>query len=92
MLVDVFSVLKQDEIRCLIESNENPKFKFVKMLRKYEMQFECDDDNACEVVKKLIYSQPWGRVIVFRVLIHGQFFEGGKVYEDDPIKLMMKRK
>jgi len=94
MLVDVFSALKRDEIRQVLEENEEPAFHFVKMLRPMEMQFECDGDEAsdpCRVVKRLIRKQPWGGVIAWRVLIHGQFFDGGKIYADDPVKLQMEK-
>ena len=72
---------------------KDPRFTFVKMLRPEEMQFECADDlkDPCRIVKNIMYSHPYGRIIFFRVLIHGQFFENGKVYEDDPIKLEAKR-
>ena len=40
MLVNVNSALKRDEIRKLLEANENPKYVYVKNLSPMEMQFE----------------------------------------------------
>ena len=36
--------------------------------------------RVLSITKKLIRSLKYGNVIMFRVLIDGQFFEGGKVY------------
>ena len=67
MLVNVNSALKRDEIRKLLEANENPKYVYVKNLSPMEMQFEATykegtDGNPADYAKKLIKSQPWGGV------------------------------
>ncbi|MEE1333583.1 MAG: hypothetical protein U0K47_03215 [Erysipelotrichaceae bacterium] len=74
MLVNVNSALKRDEIRKLLEANENPKYVYVKNLSPMEMQFEATykegtDGNPADYAKKLIKSQPWGGVLMIRVLI-----------------------
>ncbi len=48
------------------------------------MQFEATykegtDGNPADYAKKLIKSQPWGGVLMIRVLINGQKFTGGKI-------------
>ena len=83
-LVNVNSALKRPEIQKLLEEQENPKYKFVKMKAPMEMQFECEDatgeiKDLAGYTKKLITSQPWGGVLYLRVLIEGQAFTGGKV-------------
>ena len=84
MLVNVNSALKRDEIRKVLEANENPKYVYVKNLNPMEMQFEVTyaegtDGDPASYAKKLIKSQPWGSVLMVRVLIDGQKFTGGKV-------------
>ena len=84
MLVNVNSALKRDEIRKLLEANENPKFVYVKNKTPMEMQFEVTyaegtDGDPVSCVKKLVKAQPWGSVLMMRVLIEGQNFSGGKV-------------
>lgn len=84
MLVNVNSALKRDEIRKVLEANENPKYVYVKNLNPMEMQFEVTyaegtDGDPVSCTKKLIKSQPWGSVLMVRVLIDGQKFTGGKV-------------
>ncbi len=84
MLVNVNSALKRDEIRALLEASENPKFTYVKNTSPMEMQFEVTyaegtEGDPVSFVKKTIKSQPWGSVLMVRVLIDGQKFTGGKV-------------
>lgn len=84
MLVNVNSALKRDEIRKLLEANENPKYVYVKNLSPMEMQFEATykegtDGNPADYAKKLVKAQPWGGVLMIRCLINGQKFTGGKV-------------
>ena len=84
MLVNISSPMKRDEIKKILEANENPKYEFVKMLNAMEMQFEATyaegtDGNPADYAKKLIKQQPWGAVLMVRALIDGQKFTGGKV-------------
>lgn len=84
MLVNVNSALKRPEIRKLLEENADPKFVYVKNLSPMEMQFEAtyadgSEGDAASYAKKLIKSQPWGSVLMVRILIDGQKFTGGKV-------------
>ena len=83
-LVNLSSPMKRDEIKALLEANENPKYTFVKMLSPMEMQFEATyadgtDGNPADFAKKLIKQQPWGGVLMIRALIDGQKFTGGKI-------------
>ncbi len=84
MLVNVSSPMKRDEIRKLLEESENPKFVYVKNINAMEMQFEVTyaegtEGDPVSYVKKTIKAQPWGGVLMVRVLIDGQKFTGGKV-------------
>ena len=81
--VNVNSALKRDDIRAVLESQECPKYTFVKMTGPMEMQFEVEDDGThgdlANYTKGLIKKQPWGAVLMLRVLIEGQAFTGGKM-------------
>lgn len=83
MLVNVNSALKRNEIRKLLEENADPKYVYVKNLNPMEMQFEAtwadgSDKDAAAYAKKLIKGQPWGSVLMVRVLVDGQKFTGDK--------------
>ena len=47
------------------------------------MQFEVEDDGShgdlANYTKSLVKKQPWGSVLMLRVLIEGQAFTGGKM-------------
>ena len=86
MLVNISSPMKRDEIKAILEANEDPKFTFVKMKTPMEMQFEVTYADGVEegkdpagLAKKLIKAQPWGGVLMVRALIEGQAFTGGAV-------------
>ena len=84
MLVNISSPMKRDEIRAMLEANENPKYVFVKMLNPMEMQFEVTyaegtEGDPAAYAKKLIKQEPWGAVLMVRALIDGQKFTGGKI-------------
>ena len=84
VVINVTSPLLRKEIRETLLSCEDPKYRYVKHNSKIEMQFEADTDDAqkaLRVAKKRIRSLKFGKVIMFRVLIDGQFFENGKVYK-----------
>ncbi|MDY4809973.1 MAG: hypothetical protein SO205_07855 [Bulleidia sp.] len=78
--VNVNSALKRDDIRKVLESQECPKYTFVKMLGPMEMQFEVEDDGThgdlANYTKSLIKKQPWGAALFMRVLNDGQAFTG----------------
>lgn len=82
-LVNVSSALKKDEIKELLLAQESPKYAFVKMKTPIEMQFEVEDDGShgdlASYTKSLVKKQPWGSVLMLRVLIEGQAFTGGKM-------------
>lgn len=82
-LVNISSALKRDDIRKLLEGQESPKYKFVKMKSAMEMQFDVEDDGShgdpASYTKKLIQQQPWGKALYFRVLNEGQAFTGQHV-------------
>ena len=44
--VNVNSALKRDDIRKVLESQECPKYTFVKMLGPVEMQFDVEEDGT----------------------------------------------
>lgn len=81
--VNVNSALKRDDIRAVLESQESPKYTFVKMTGPMEMQFEVEDDGThgdlANYTKGLIKKQPWGAALFMRVLIDGQAFTGQKI-------------
>ncbi len=82
-LINVSSALKRDEIKELLLAQESPKYEFVKMKTAIEMQFEVTDDGShgdlANYTKSLVKKQPWGAVLMLRVLVEGQAFTGGKV-------------
>ena len=82
-LVNVSSALKKDEIKELLLAQESLKYTFVKMKTPIEMQFEVEDDGShgdlASYTKSLVKKQPWGAVLMLRVLIEGQAFTGGKM-------------
>lgn len=82
-LVNVSSALKKDEIKELLLKQESPKYEFVKMKTPIEMQFEVTDDGShgdlANYTKSLIKKEPWGAVLMLRVLNEGQAFTGGKI-------------
>jgi hypothetical protein len=82
-LVNVSSALKRDEIKELLLAQESPKYEFVKMNGPIEMQFDVTDDGShgdlANYTKSLIKKQPWGAVLMMRVLNDGQAFTGGKM-------------
>ena len=84
-VINVTSPLLREEIKKKLLENETPKYRFVKNNSPIEMQFEVETDlepkRVLSITKKLIRSLKYGNVIMFRVLIDGQFFEGGKVYK-----------
>ena len=81
--VNVNCALKRDDIRKVLESQETPKYKFVKMIGPMEMQFEVEDDGShgdlANYTKNLIKKQPWGAALFMRVLNDGQAFTGQKM-------------
>ena len=83
-VINVTSPQLRDEIKKKLLENESPKYRYIKNNSPIEMQFEVEDGfepkRVLSITKKLIRSLKYGNVIMFRVLIDGQFFEGGKVY------------
>ncbi|MCR5795532.1 MAG: hypothetical protein K6G61_09370 [Solobacterium sp.] len=83
VLINVTSPLLRNEIRETLLACDDPKYRYVRNIGKIEMQFEADTDDASKAVrmaKKRIRSLRFGKVIMFRVLIDGQFYENGKIY------------
>jgi DNA-binding phage protein len=83
-LVNVSTALKRDEIKKILESQESPKYTYVKMKTAIEMQFDVQDDaqgshgDLANYTKKIIKEQPWGAALMLRVLNEGQAFTGQK--------------
>ncbi len=81
-LVNVSSALKRDEIKEILLAQTSPKYTFVKMKTPIEMQFDVEDDGThgdlASYTKSLIKKQPWGAVLMLRVLNEGQAFTGQK--------------
>lgn len=84
VVINVTSPLLRDEIKETLLACEDPKYRYVKNNSRIEMQFEVDTDDSAKALrtaKKRIRSLRFGKVIMFRVLIDGQFFENGPVYK-----------
>ncbi|MBR2810997.1 MAG: hypothetical protein IKD69_06415 [Solobacterium sp.] len=82
--INVTSPQLRQEIKETLLACKDPKFTFVKNTGQIEMQFEADTDDgnkAVRVAKKRIRALRYGKIIMYRVLIDGQFFENGKVYK-----------
>ena len=96
-LINIACPLKQDEIRKVLESQTSPVYRYVQRLAPVETQFEVECDDTIDVIrntKKMIRSLPDGKVLFFRVLYDGQFFEDGPIYDPDSAeyKALHKRK
>jgi hypothetical protein len=84
VLINVTSPLLRNEIRETLVACEEPKYRYVRNIGKIEMQFEADTDDsskALRTAKERIRSLKFGKIIMFRVLIDGQFYENGKIYK-----------
>lgn len=86
MKINFFSALRKDDIKKVLEANEDPKYVYLKDIKPNEMQFEVTYADGVEAgkdpagyAKKLIQKQPWGLALYMRVLIDGQAFTGAKV-------------
>lgn len=82
--INVSAPIRRKEIRRRLEAEESMKYTYLGMHGPIEMQFsvdtEMDGNQVVRLTKRFIRSIPYGKVIMFRVLVDGQFFENGKVY------------
>lgn len=83
--INVSAPILRDRIRKRLESETSMKYTYLGMIGSIEMQFavdtEMDGNQVVRLTKRMIYTMPFGNVIVFRVLVDGQFFENGPVYK-----------
>lgn len=84
--VAVFNEMFRKEVDKTLRSTQSPKYTFVKMVAKFEMQYKVEDDgshgNIAHYTKKLIKNMKYGNIMVYRVLFNGQFFDDGVIHED----------
>ena len=73
MIINVFSPMKQEKIKEVLEANEKPKYVLVGELytpmMKYEVTNAEDVTDVANYTKQLIQAQPWGRVLFIRVTV-----------------------
>ncbi len=94
-MINVAAPLLQKEIKEKLLSSKTPVYRYIRNLSRIEMQFEADSDESPEKVirmtKKLIRTIKYGNIIMYRVLVDGQFFEGGQVYSPDDKEYLATR-
>lgn len=83
--INVSAPILRKQIRQRLESDSTLKYTYLGMIGSIEMQFAVDTDmdgnDVVRAAKKLIHTMPFGNIIVFRVLVDGQFFENGPIYK-----------
>ncbi|HCK89233.1 MAG TPA: hypothetical protein DHW39_10615 [Erysipelotrichaceae bacterium] len=93
--INVTAPVLTEQIRKRLLESKSPEYIFVKNLSRIQMQFEVDTEEDGEVIvrktKRLIRSMKYGNIIMFRVLIDGQFFENGKVYTPEDREYLATR-
>lgn len=74
------------DIFQMLENEKEPHYRFIKWINPIEAQFEVTDDGShgdlVHYTKHLIHQSKYGNVIMFRVLINGQVFDGGPILKD----------
>ncbi len=82
--INVAAPIMREQIRKRLESEESMQYTYLGMQGPIEMQFsvdtELDGNEVVRKTKRMIRSIPYGNIIMFRVLVDGQFFENGRVY------------
>ena len=82
--LNISAPILRDSIRDHLEESEEAKYTYLGMIGPIEMQFSVNLDNARQAIsttKRIIRNIPYGNIIMFRVLLDGQFFENGPVYK-----------
>ena len=87
--INVSAPILRDQIRERLEKETSMKYTYLGMIGSIEMQFsvdtEMDGNQVVRLTKRMIRSIPYGDIIMYRVLVDGQFFENGPIYhEGDP--------
>ena len=75
--INVAMGLKREEVRKLLENNEMPRYRFVRMNNPIEMTLEVEDDGTHDPIRYTeakIRSIPNGKVLFFRVMYYGTNF------------------
>lgn len=76
-----------EEIQKSLAECQEVKYQFRKKTGPIEYQYQCmsnmSDEEVARYTRKLIKGTRFGNIIMFRVLIDGQFFDGGKVYNKE---------
>lgn len=83
-LINVSAPILRDEIKELLLNDDHVTYHFIKMNGPIEMQFtaesDMDEEETAQYTRIRIHSMKYGNILVYRVLIDGQFFEHGKIY------------
>ncbi len=87
--INVSAPILREQIRERLEKETSMKYTYLGMIGAIEMQFnvdtEMDGNQVVRLTKRMIRSIPFGDIIMYRMLVDGQFFENGPVYkEGDP--------
>lgn len=84
-VINVSAPILRKQIRKRLEEETSMKYTYLGMIGAIEMQFSVDTElDGNEVVrrtKRIIHSMPYGNIIMYRVLVDGQFFENGPIYK-----------
>ncbi len=85
-VLNISMPIRREELMSVLEAQTCPKYTFRKWINHIEAQYEVEDDGThgdlVQYTKKLFRKTKFGKVIMFRVLYNGQFFEGGVIRED----------
>jgi len=83
--INVSAPILREQIRERLEKETSMKYTYLGMIGAIEMQFnvdtEMDGNQVVRLTKRMIRSIPYGDIIMYRVLVDGQFFENGPVYK-----------
>lgn len=83
-VINVSAPILRNEIKALLQGDRRVIYRYVKMNGPIEMQFsaesEMDEEETAQYTRNKIRSMKHGNILVYRVLIDGQFFEHGKIY------------
>lgn len=83
--INVSAPILRKQIRERLLNEKSMKYTYLGKIGPIEMQFsvdtELDGNQVVRLTKGFIRSIPFGKVIMYRVLVDGQFFENGPVYQ-----------
>lgn len=85
--LNISLIRKVNEIQDVLNKSTKVKYTFIEkngpIQYKYIAEGNMDQESLAQYTRQLIKSIPNGNVIMFRVLIDGQFFEHGKIYQKE---------